>query len=208
MALGVVLFSLQRGYQQDLFGYLFGNVLAVSGRELAVLCALGAGVLAGPRSGVPGALLHLVRRGGGARLRPSRRRAERRPAGAAGRDGGDRGAAGRRRAGRGAAGDPRRDGRPLGQSLSGPDPALDEPRGAFRASSDWCWPTASTSRPGARSCWSPSPSSSPRWRCAAWAGPVTSPLAWLATREWSRIARCAGGDSGSRPALRRGESLC
>jgi zinc transport system permease protein len=34
MALGVVLFSLQRGYQQDLFGYLFGNVLAVSGREL------------------------------------------------------------------------------------------------------------------------------------------------------------------------------
>ena len=45
MALGVVLFSLQRGYQQDLFGYLFGNVLAVSGRELAVLCGLGAGVL-------------------------------------------------------------------------------------------------------------------------------------------------------------------
>ena len=45
MALGVVLFSLQRGYQQDLFGYLFGNVLAVSGQELAVLGALGAGVL-------------------------------------------------------------------------------------------------------------------------------------------------------------------
>jgi zinc transport system permease protein len=46
MALGVVLFSLQRGYQQDLFGYLFGNVLAVSGAELAVLGALGAAVLA------------------------------------------------------------------------------------------------------------------------------------------------------------------
>ncbi|MBS1107331.1 MAG: hypothetical protein H6Q91_2833 [Deltaproteobacteria bacterium] len=45
MALGVVLFSLQRGYQQDLFGYLFGNVLAVSGEELAVLGALGAAVL-------------------------------------------------------------------------------------------------------------------------------------------------------------------
>jgi zinc transport system permease protein len=45
MALGVVLFSLQRGYQQDLFGYLFGNVLAVSGQELAVLGVLGAGVL-------------------------------------------------------------------------------------------------------------------------------------------------------------------
>lgn len=46
MALGVVLFSLQRGYQQDLFGYLFGNVLAVSAGELAVLGALGAAVLA------------------------------------------------------------------------------------------------------------------------------------------------------------------
>jgi ABC-type Mn2+/Zn2+ transport system permease subunit len=45
MALGVVLFSLQRGYQQDLFGYLFGNVLAVSGTELAVLAALAAGVV-------------------------------------------------------------------------------------------------------------------------------------------------------------------
>ena len=45
MALGVVLFSLQRGYQQDLFGYLFGNVLAVSGTELAVLGGLGAAVL-------------------------------------------------------------------------------------------------------------------------------------------------------------------
>ncbi len=46
MALGVVLFSLQRGYQQDLFGYLFGNVLAVSETELWVLGALGAAVLA------------------------------------------------------------------------------------------------------------------------------------------------------------------
>ncbi|RIK92210.1 MAG: metal ABC transporter permease [Proteobacteria bacterium] len=46
MALGVVLFSLQRGYQQDLFGYLFGNVLAVSSAELALLGAAGAAVLA------------------------------------------------------------------------------------------------------------------------------------------------------------------
>lgn len=37
MALGVVLFSLRRGYQQDLFGYLFGNVLAITPGELAVL---------------------------------------------------------------------------------------------------------------------------------------------------------------------------
>ncbi len=43
MALGVVLFSLQRGYQQDLFGYLFGNVLAVTPVELLVLG--GAGLL-------------------------------------------------------------------------------------------------------------------------------------------------------------------
>ena len=46
MALGVVLFSMQRGYQQDLFGYLFGNVLAVSTGELVGLGVLGAAVLA------------------------------------------------------------------------------------------------------------------------------------------------------------------
>lgn len=45
MALAVVLFSLRRGYQQDLFGYLFGNVLAITPGELAVLLAAGAGVL-------------------------------------------------------------------------------------------------------------------------------------------------------------------
>ncbi len=45
MALGVVLFSLKRGYQQDLFGYLFGNVLAISGIELAALLAIGAVIL-------------------------------------------------------------------------------------------------------------------------------------------------------------------
>lgn len=46
MALGVVLFSLRRGYQQDLFGYLFGNVLAISTPELIGLAVLGLGVLA------------------------------------------------------------------------------------------------------------------------------------------------------------------
>jgi zinc transport system permease protein len=46
MALGVVLFSLQRGFQQDLFGYLFGNVLAVTRAELAALVGFGAAVLA------------------------------------------------------------------------------------------------------------------------------------------------------------------
>jgi zinc transport system permease protein len=45
MALGVVLFSLRRGYQQDLFGYLFGNVLAITPGELAMLAAAGAAVL-------------------------------------------------------------------------------------------------------------------------------------------------------------------
>jgi len=37
MALGIVLFSLNRGYQQDLFSYLFGNVLAISSAELGAL---------------------------------------------------------------------------------------------------------------------------------------------------------------------------
>lgn len=46
LALGVVLFSLRRGYQQDLFGYLFGNVLAVTSGELALLATAGAVVLA------------------------------------------------------------------------------------------------------------------------------------------------------------------
>lgn len=45
MALGVVLMSLRRGYRQDLFGYLFGNVLAVSPGELVALCAAAAAVL-------------------------------------------------------------------------------------------------------------------------------------------------------------------
>lgn len=41
MALGVVLFSMQRGYQQDLFSYLFGNVLAISSGELVALGVIG-----------------------------------------------------------------------------------------------------------------------------------------------------------------------
>lgn len=45
MALGVVLIGLERGARQDLFGYLFGNVLAISWGELAGLAALAAGVL-------------------------------------------------------------------------------------------------------------------------------------------------------------------
>lgn len=39
MALGIVLFSMNHGYQQDLFGYLFGNVLALSDAELYLLAA-------------------------------------------------------------------------------------------------------------------------------------------------------------------------
>ncbi len=46
MALGVVLFSLERGYQQDLFAYLFGNVLAISNGELLVLGLVGAAIVA------------------------------------------------------------------------------------------------------------------------------------------------------------------
>jgi zinc transport system permease protein len=46
MALGIVLFSMNRGYQQDLFGYLFGNVLAITPTELKVLAATAAVILA------------------------------------------------------------------------------------------------------------------------------------------------------------------
>lgn len=46
MALGVVLFGLERGARQDLFGYLFGNVLAISTPELLALAGLAAAVLA------------------------------------------------------------------------------------------------------------------------------------------------------------------
>lgn len=45
MALGLVLVSLRRSAQQDLFGYLFGNVLAISPFELTALLSLGACVL-------------------------------------------------------------------------------------------------------------------------------------------------------------------
>lgn len=45
MALGIVLLSLKRGYQQDLFGYLFGNVLAISTNELAILALLSVVIL-------------------------------------------------------------------------------------------------------------------------------------------------------------------
>ncbi|HHY96128.1 MAG TPA: hypothetical protein GX513_14150 [Firmicutes bacterium] len=37
MALGVVLISRAPGYYSDFFSYLFGNVLAVTGRDLIVL---------------------------------------------------------------------------------------------------------------------------------------------------------------------------
>ncbi|MCP3986774.1 MAG: metal ABC transporter permease [bacterium] len=45
MALGLVLVSLRRSAQQDLFGYLFGNVLAISSIELLALLGLGGAVL-------------------------------------------------------------------------------------------------------------------------------------------------------------------
>ena len=47
MALGVALISLSNAYQVDLFGYLFGNILAVSPRDLWLLGGIVAVVLAG-----------------------------------------------------------------------------------------------------------------------------------------------------------------
>ncbi len=46
MALGVALISLSRAYQVDLFGYLFGNILAVSASDLWMLAAICVMVLA------------------------------------------------------------------------------------------------------------------------------------------------------------------
>jgi ABC-type Mn2+/Zn2+ transport system permease subunit len=45
MALGVVLIGQLRGYQADVFGYLFGSILGVSSGDLWATLALGAGVL-------------------------------------------------------------------------------------------------------------------------------------------------------------------
>lgn len=46
MALGIVLFSMKSGYQQDLFSYLFGNVLAISTGELVALSCASAVIVA------------------------------------------------------------------------------------------------------------------------------------------------------------------
>ncbi|MCU0275361.1 MAG: metal ABC transporter permease [Acidobacteria bacterium] len=46
MALGVVLISLRPGYQPELIGYLFGNILAIRLQDLALITALAAAILA------------------------------------------------------------------------------------------------------------------------------------------------------------------
>jgi zinc transport system permease protein len=45
MALGVVIIGLSRGYNVDLFGYLFGNILSVTGADLWIVGILGVLVL-------------------------------------------------------------------------------------------------------------------------------------------------------------------
>lgn len=45
MVLGIVFIGLMRGYNVDLFGHLFGSVLAVTGEDIRVSLLLGAGVL-------------------------------------------------------------------------------------------------------------------------------------------------------------------
>ena len=45
MALGILLIGLMRGYNVDLFGYLFGNILAVSGADVWIIAGLSATVL-------------------------------------------------------------------------------------------------------------------------------------------------------------------
>lgn len=45
MALGILLIGLMRGYNTDLFGYLFGSILAVTSQDMWVTIGLGAVVL-------------------------------------------------------------------------------------------------------------------------------------------------------------------
>ncbi len=46
MALGILLIGLMEGYNQDLFGYLFGSILAVAREDVWIVSAVGAGILA------------------------------------------------------------------------------------------------------------------------------------------------------------------
>ena len=46
MALGVVLISLRRGYQPELIGYLFGNILAIRRQDLALIAILAVLIMA------------------------------------------------------------------------------------------------------------------------------------------------------------------
>jgi zinc transport system permease protein len=45
LALGVILVSLSRGFNADLFSYLFGSILTVSGTDITLILLLGIGVL-------------------------------------------------------------------------------------------------------------------------------------------------------------------
>ncbi|MFP6625636.1 MAG: metal ABC transporter permease [Deltaproteobacteria bacterium] len=45
MALGLVILGMSQGYRQDLMGYLFGNILAVSATELWVLAGVAVGIV-------------------------------------------------------------------------------------------------------------------------------------------------------------------
>ncbi len=47
MALGVIFIGMSGRYNVDLFGYLFGNILAITRQELVIVCVLGILVLAG-----------------------------------------------------------------------------------------------------------------------------------------------------------------
>ncbi|MFZ2455110.1 MAG: metal ABC transporter permease [Candidatus Altiarchaeia archaeon] len=45
LALGVLLISLSRGFNADLYSYLFGSILAVRGQDIIIISILGLGVL-------------------------------------------------------------------------------------------------------------------------------------------------------------------
>ncbi len=126
MALGALFIGLKEGYNVDLFGYLFGSILAVSQSDIWLILGLGVGDHRGRPAPFQGTAVRELRRGDGGSQRPAGAGAVLPAAGPDGADGGhlhqDRG----HHPGGGAAGHPRSGGFPV-------DAQLREDDGAVRA---------------------------------------------------------------------------
>ena len=71
MALGIMLLTLSQGYARDLYGYLFGNILAVTRSDVLLIAALTLIILALQRISSPELRSHLRRGHWPARAKPS-----------------------------------------------------------------------------------------------------------------------------------------